>query len=323
MTYIKEEKNQKNMGLRIISTGSAAGSHIADNNEIAAAAGTTDEWIVERTGIRQRHYCTENETATTLAVNAAALALESAGLQPEQIGLCITATMTPEFATPSTACLVQSALGLREDIASYDINAACSGFLYALDTARAQMYMNDIDYAIIIGSEKFSDILDMTDYGTAILFGDGAGAVIVEKADAEFCSITGSRGSDVIWAKGPGSEASVLHMQGRQVFKFATSTIEKTIKQLLEKSGKTLDEIDHFIFHQANERIIDFVVRRMKLDSTRVHKNISRMGNTSAASVPILLDEIVRSGAIKKGDIVITVGFGGGLTWAGILFEWQ
>lgn len=318
-----EIKKQPNKGLKIIATGSAVGSHTADNSEIAEAAGTTGEWIVERTGIMQRHYCAEGETSIVLAVKAAQSALETSGLEPEQIGLCITATMTPEFATPSVACLVQSELGLREDIASYDINAACSGFLYALDAARAQMYMNDIDYAIIIGSEKFSDILDMSDYGTAILFGDGAGAVIVGKADSPFYSITGSRGSDVIWAKGPGSEASVLHMQGRPVFKFATVTIEKTIKELLEKSGKTLGDIDHFILHQANERIIDFVVKRMKLEPARVHKNISRMGNTSAASIPILLDETVKNGSIKKGDTVISVGFGGGLTWAGVLFEWQ
>lgn len=310
-------------GISVIATGSAVGSHTADNNEIAAAAGTTDEWIVERTGIRQRHYCADDETTTTLAVKAAKQALERSGLEPEKIGLCVVATMTPEFATPSTACLVQSQLGLREDIASYDINAACSGFLYALDNARAQMYINDIDYALVIGSEKFSDILDMTDYGTAILFGDGAGAAVIGKSDAMFYSLTCSRGSDVIWAKGPGSEPSILHMQGRPVFKFATTTIEKSIHQILEKAGKSLDEVDHFILHQANERIIDFVVKRMKLDPAKVHKNIQRMGNTSAASVPILLDETVSAGLIKKGDLVLSVGFGGGLTWAAALTEWE
>lgn len=310
-------------GIAVIATGSALGSHIAGNDEIAAAAGTTSKWITERTGIRQRHYCTEGETATTLAVSAARQALKRSGLEPEKIGLCIAATMTPEFATPSTACLIQSHLGLREDIASYDINAACSGFLYAIDNARAQMYMNDIDYALVTGSEKFSDILDMTDYGTSILFGDGAGAVIIAKSDTMFCSLTGSRGSDVIWAAGPGAEPSILHMQGRQVFKFATTTIEKSINQILKKAGKTLDDVDHFILHQANERIIDFVIKHMKLDSSRVYKNIQHTGNTSAASIPVLLDETVSAGLIKKGDLVLSVGFGGGLTWAAVLTEWN
>jgi 3-oxoacyl-[acyl-carrier-protein] synthase-3 len=309
-------------GIRIISTGSTVGSRMVANDEIAEAAGTTDEWIVERTGIHQRHYCDAEESNTDMAIAAAKQALERSGLDAEKIGLCVVATMTPDFATPSTACLVQEALGLREDIASYDINAACSGFLYALDAARAQMYMNDIEYALLIGSERFSDILDMTDYGTAIIFGDGAGAVIIGKSDSMFYSLTGSQGSKVIWAKGPGSEPTILHMQGRPVFKFATTTIEKSIKTILEKAGLTLNDVDHFIFHQANERIIDFVIRRMKLDASKVYKNISGNGNTSAASIPLLLDEVVTAGHIKKGDKVLSVGFGGGLTWAAALLEW-
>ena len=309
-------------GIKIIGTGSARGSRVVENSEIAEAAATTDEWIRERTGIMRRNYCSPDETCTDLAVRAAKQALESSGIEPSQIGLCINATMTPQFATPSTACLIQSALGLREDIASFDLNAACSGFLYALDAARAQMYMNDIEYALVTGSEKFSEILDMNDYGTAIIFGDGAGAVVIRRADSDYYSLQGSRGSDVIWANGPGSQPTILHMQGRPVFKFATGIIEKSIRQLLEKAGMDLADVDHFVLHQANERIIDFVVRRMKLDPAKVHKNISWTGNTSAASVPLLIDDLARAGSFIPGQKILSVGFGGGLTWAGALFEW-
>ena len=309
-------------GISIISTGHAAGSRIVKNEEISAAAGTTAEWIAERTGIESRCYCGEDESNVTLAVDAAGQALRKSGLDAKSIGLCIVATMTPSYATPSTACLVQSALGLREDIASYDINAACSGFLYALDTARAQLYMNDIDYALVIGSEKFSDMLDMSDYGTAVLFGDGAGAVIIARANAVYFNMMYSRGSSLIWADGPAGDGSVLHMQGRQVFKFATTTIEKSINLILKKSNRSIDEIDHFVLHQANERIIDFVIKHMKLRPERVHKNIKSVGNTSAASIPLLMDQLVDMGRIKKGELVLFVGFGAGLTWSAVLLEW-
>lgn len=309
-------------GIRFLGTGSSVGSRSVDNDEIAPAAGTTDEWIQERTGIRHRFYCAEEENNVTLAIKAAEQALERSGIARDRIGLCIAATMTPEFATPSTACLVQAGLGLPETAVSFDLNAACSGFLMALDAARAHMYLHDIDYALVVGSEKFSDILDMTDYGTAIIFGDGAGAAVIGRSDRMFLSIGGTRGSNVIWAQGPGKTPSILHMQGRKVFKFATGIIEQSTRDLLEKSGKQIGDVDHFVFHQANERIIDFVARRMKLDSEKVHKNISRTGNTSAASVPLLLDELVTADVIHDGDLVLSVGFGGGLTWAGLLMEW-
>lgn len=310
-------------GISVLGTGSALGSRTVRNSDIAGAAGTTDEWIRERTGIEERHYCGEGESQTALAVRAARQALERSGLAPQSIGLCIAATMTPEFSTPSTACIVQRELGLCEDIASYDINAACSGFLYAMDDARARMYMDDIEYALVIGSEKFSDILDMNDCGTAILFGDGAGAAVIAKSAALYSSLAGSRGSDVIWAKGPGSEPAVLHMQGRQVFKFATAIIEKSIIQVLERVGLTTPDADHFIIHQANERILDHAAKRMGLDQAKLHKTISHTGNTSAASVPILLDQAVTAGHIQKGDIVVFAGFGGGLTWAAAVMEWS
>ena len=309
-------------GIKIISTGGARGSREVSNDEIAVKAATTDQWIRERTGICSRNFCCAEETATGLVMKAARQALEGSGLRPEDIGLCINATMTPEFATPSTACLIQAELGLREDMAAFDLNAACSGFLYALETARGLMYLKDIDYALVTASEKFSDILDFTDYGTAILFGAGAGAVVIGRSDRPFYSLEGSRGSRVIWANGPGPEPTVLHMQGRQVFKFATTTIEASVKRLLQESGLEIGDIDHFVFHQANERIIDFVASRMKLDPEKVHKNISTTGNTSAASIPLLLDDLARQGVFKEGERIMSVGFGGGLTWAGILMEW-
>ncbi len=309
-------------GVKIIGTGSALPSRRIKNETIAEAAGTTDEFIKERTGIESRFYCGEDESQLSLAVKAAVTALEHSGIDPKEIGICIAATMTPEYATPSTACMIQKELGLRENIPSFDINAACSGFPYALETARCFMYANDVEYAIVTASERFSDMMDITDYGTVILFGDGAAAVVIQRTNEVYHASLHSRGDDVIRAEGPGSRPSIIKMNGREVFRFATAVIEESVKQITAEAEMSISDVDHFVFHQANARIIDHVSKRMKLDPNKVHKNISGIGNTSAASIPLVLDELVENDRLKDGDTVLMVAFGGGLTWASILMKW-
>lgn len=309
--------------IEILGTGKAIPSKVVTNDDLAKIVDTSDEWISTRTGIRQRYFCDENESADILAVEAARKAIEDSGLEADDIGLCVCATISGDYATPSMACMVQKNLGLRENIASFDINAACSGFLYGLDVARAMLESSGEKYALVVGCEQLSKLLDMTDRSTCVLFGDGAGAAVVGVSeDAPYASTLGARGGHEISVEGPGPVPSHVQMLGQDVFKFATSIIPKCITALQEKSGLTVNDVSKVVCHQANERIIDFVIRRMKADPNKFYKNMDRYGNTSAASVPIALDEIVKSGDIKNGDLLMMVGFGGGLTWAGALIRY-
>ncbi len=309
--------------IEILGTGRAIPSKVVTNDDLAKIVETSDEWITTRTGIRQRYFCDENESADKLAIKAACKAIESSGLKAQDIGVCICATLSGDYATPSMACMVQRELGLRENIASFDINAACSGFLYGLEVARGMLNGSGEKYALVVGCEQLSRLLDMTDRSTCVLFGDGAGAAVVRLSeDAPYASTLGARGGYEILAEGPGKEPSHIKMQGQDVFKFATSIIPLCIKELEEKSGYSSGDVSKVICHQANERIIDFVVRRMKADPDRFYKNMDRYGNTSAASVPIALDELAESGQLSSGDLLMLVGFGGGLTWAGALIRY-
>lgn len=309
--------------IEIIGTGMSTPSKVVTNDDLAKIVDTSDEWISTRTGIRQRRFCDEGESASTMAVEAAGNALKASSLSAEDIGACICASLSGDYATPSMACVVQRELGLRENIPALDVNAACSGFLYGLEVARGLLNGVSENYALVIGCEQLSKLLDMTDRSTCVLFGDGAGAAVVRLSeDAPYASTLGARGGFELMVEGAGPKPSHIHMDGTEVFKFATSIIPRCLKELEKKSNIGVSDVSKVICHQANERIIDSCIRRMKADPAKFYKNMDRYGNTSAASVPIALCEVVEKGDVKSGDLLMMVGFGGGLTWAGALVRY-
>lgn len=310
-------------GLHILGTGRAVPDQIITNDDLARRVDTNDEWIVARTGIRERRFAREGESLTQFTVAAARQALERAGLKPEDIGLCITATVTSDQLFPSQACLIHQELGLPEDCPAFDLSAGCTGFLYAMETAAAMLPRMNRPYALLVGGELLSRIVDMDDRSTCILFGDGAGAAVVESTEAGWYSVLGTRGDrDVLWAWGPGQERPYLHMDGQGVFQFALKTVPQVAKQLLEKAGMDKAQVDWYVPHQANHRIVESVAKRLKMPLSRFYENMDRYGNTSAGSIPIALDEMAEQGLLKKGQWVMCLGFGAGLTWGGALFQW-
>ena len=310
-------------GLHILGTGRAVPEQIVTNDDLARRVDTNNEWIVARTGIRERRFAREGESLTQFTVAAARQALERAGLKPEDIGLCITATVTSDRLFPSQACLIHQELGLPEDCPAFDLSAGCTGFLYAMETAAAMLPRMNRPYALLVGGELLSRIIDMDDRSTCILFGDGAGAAVVESTEAGWYSVLGTRGDrDVLWAWGPGQERPYLHMDGQGVFQFALKTVPQVAKQLLEKAGMDKEQVDWYVPHQANHRIVESVAKRLKMPLDRFYENMDRYGNTSAGSIPIALDEMAEQGLLKKGQWVMCLGFGAGLTWGGALFQW-
>ena len=308
-------------GLKLLGTGYALPTRVLDNDAMTAYVETSDEWITTRTGIRQRYFCGEGESTTTLAIEAARKALDDSGLDKSEIGCVIVATSSGEYVMPSTACLVHKALALREDIPVFDLGAACAGFLYAVDAARAMLLAHGGRAALVIGAEQMSQLLDMADRNTCVLFGDAAGAAVFAlDEDAEYAYVCGTRGDMAIQVGGP-RRTLPMTMEGQNVFRFAVSTIPATVEALLEKTGKTLDEVDWVICHQANQRIIDASVRRLGVPAEKFYKNLDRYANTSAASIPLALAEMKESGRLTSGQRVILVGFGGGLTWAGVMLR--
>ena len=308
-------------GLRLLGTGRALPARALDNDAMTAYVDTSDEWITSRTGIRQRYFCEGGESTTTLAIEAARRALVSSGLEAGAIDCLLVATSSGEYAMPSTACLVHKALGLREDIPVMDVGAACAGFLYAVDTARALLLAHGGRHALVVGAEQMSHLLDMTDRNTCVLFGDGAGAAVLAlEQDAEYACVLGTRGDMAIRVGGPRREQPMA-MDGQSVFRFAVSTIPTCVEQLLEKTGLTLADVDWVVCHQANQRIIDASVRRLGVPAEKFYKNLDRYANTSAASIPLALAEMKESGRLTSGQRVILVGFGGGLTWAGVMLR--
>ena len=310
-------------GLHILGTGRAVPDQIVTNDDLARRVDTNDEWIVARTGIRERRFAREGESLTQFTVAAARQALERAGLKPEDIGLCITATVTSDRLFPSQACLIHQELGLPEDCPAFDLSAGCTGFLYAMETAAAMLPRMNRPYALLVGGELLSRIIDMDDRSTCILFGDGAGAAVVESTETGWYSVLGTRGDrDVLWAWGPGQERPYLHMDGQGVFQFALKTVPQVAKQLLEKAGMDKEQVAWYVPHQANHRIVESVAKRLKMPLDRFYENMDRYGNTSAGSIPIALDEMAEKGLVKKGQWVMCLGFGAGLTWGGALFQW-
>ncbi len=307
-------------GLCIIGTGHYVPDNVVTNDDLSKIVETNDEWISSRTGIRKRHFLT-TEKNQDMAIAAAKMAIENSGIDKNELGACIVATVRPDNFTPSVACMVQKYLELPADMPSFDINAACSGFMFGIQIARGLLMQNGKKYALVIGSETLSKMLDMTDRGSCILFGDGAGAAVIELADNKYYSVLGTKGhEEAIHCSVEGGE--YLSMLGSDVFKFAVSTVPKTIKQLLEQANLTADDIDLYICHQANLRIIESVAKKVNQSLDKFYVNLDEYGNTSSASIPIALSEMKQKGIIKPGMKTILVGFGSGLTWGGAYVEW-
>lgn len=315
---------------RIIGTGSYLPKKIMTNADLAKVVETSDEWIQQRTGIRQRHIAAENEMTSDLALIASRRALEMAGLAPEKLDLIIVATTTPDMVFPSTACLLQAKLGIK-GMPAFDVQAVCSGFVYALATADQYMRSGQYEHILVVGAEIYSRILDWQDRGTCVLFGDGAGAVVLKRstepgilaarlhADGSHAGILSVPGSV---CGGKVSGRPLLQMDGTAVFKFAVKVLEEVAMETLADAGLEKSVIDWLIPHQANIRIIQATAKKLGLSMERVVTTVDRHANTSAASVPLALDEAVRDGRIKPGHHVMLEGVGGGFTWGAVLIKW-
>jgi 3-oxoacyl-[acyl-carrier-protein] synthase-3 len=312
---------------RIVGTCSYLPPRVVPNAEFAERLETSDQWIRERTGIVQRHIADESQASSDLALEASRAALAAASLKPEDIDLIIVATSTPDFVFPSTACLLQAKLGIR-NCPAFDVQAVCSGFVYALATAdnfiRAGMYQR----ALVVGAEVFSRILDWNDRGTCVLFGDGAGAVVLARAGQPglHASVLRADGSHADILSVPGNVCGgrvvgspYLQMQGSQVFKFAVKVLDEVARETVAAAGMELGDIDWLIPHQANVRILEATARKLGLPLERLVVTVDHHGNTSAASVPLALDEYVRAGKIRAGHRVMMQGVGGGFTWGATL----
>jgi 3-oxoacyl-[acyl-carrier-protein] synthase-3 len=320
---------------KIIGTGSYLPARRVTNHDLAAelaAKGieTSDEWIVSRSGISARHYAAADESASDLAVKAAAKALEAAGLAPEQIDLIVVATSTPDFYGnfPSTACIVQNKLGIRNNGGAFDVAAVCSGFVYALSTADAFIKAGNAKNVLVIGTEVFSRILDFNDRGTCVLFGDGAGAVVMSASEepgvlAVKLHADGSHGDILCGPTNPTNAAisgeKFLYMDGQAVFKLAVTVLEKVAYEALEHVKMPPSAIDWLIPHQANIRIMNGTAKKLGLPLEKMVVTVNEHGNTSAASIPLALDQAVRDGRIKAGQNILMEGVGGGFTWGAVL----
>ncbi len=322
---------------KIIGTGSAVPDKVVSNFDLEKTVDTSDEWIVTRTGIRARHVAAEGEYTSSFATMAARRALEMAKVEPRELDLIIVGTVTPDFPFPATACLVQNELQAL-NAAAFDISAACSGFLYGLSIVEKFMKCGTVRKALVVGVEVLSRIVDWSDRNTCCLFGDGAGAAVLEACDGERGILSTHIHSDgsyweLLNQPGGGSRNPVnqktvderlpfIHMQGNEVFKLAVRAMEEAANEALAANGLTTADVNLFIPHQANRRIIDAIGKRLGIDSERVFVNLERFGNTSAASIPIALDEANRASMLRDGDIVLFDAFGGGLTWASALVRW-
>ncbi|MEF9991047.1 MAG: beta-ketoacyl-ACP synthase III [Romboutsia sp.] len=315
--------------------GAYAPSKIVTNDDLSKIVDTNNEWIEGRTGIKER-CISQGEDTSHMAIKASMLAIERANISPIDIDLIILATCTPDMFIPSTACIVQKHIGAKNALA-FDISAACTGFVYGLKLADSLMKTNDYKHALVIGAENLSKVVDWKDRGTCVLFGDGAGAAILSKGkdDGIIDSICKSEGDkwehitigadDVV---NPFIEEEVvkekhLGMNGGEVFKFATRVIPESVKEILTKNNVSIDEIDYIVPHQANSRIIEYAAKKLKISNDKFYMNISRYGNTSAASIPIALNEMYEKNLLKKGSKIVLVGFGGGLTYGCALINWK
>lgn len=320
------------MAVKILGTGSYLPEKLVTNDDLAKVMETSDEWISSRTGIRSRHISVQ-DTTTSMAVKAAKIALENAGVMPEELDHIFVATLSGDHATPSTSCELQKEIGAVHAVCM-DLNAACSGFVYGLNTAIAYAKAGMGKKMLVMGVETLSKILDWNDRSTSVLFGDGAGCVIVEADDSRKIYI--DAGSD--GGKGDVLTCDERHlnnflvqdqepmkqvmMDGQEVFKFAVRTVPKSIDQVLKSAGVKKDEIKYYVLHQANRRIIESAAKRLKEPMEKFPINVDRCANTSSATIPILLDEMNKKGMLSSGDNIVLSGFGGGLTWGSIFLQW-
>ena len=326
----------------IIGTGSYVPTKVLTNEDLAKIVDTTDEWITTRTGIKERRIAEDDETTSDMATAAAQRALEMAGITAEELDLIIVATVTQDMFFPSTACFVQRKLGAANAVC-FDINAACSGFLYAMQVARHFINTGNRTTALVIGAEKLSSLINWNDRATCVLFGDGAGAAVVRRDDSQaedvpgrvLATIMGSDGNLTDILKVPGGAAAhpvtpdnvndnikTISMEGKEVFRHAVTRMKEACEQALERAGLTADDVKMVIAHQANQRIISAITDRLGVPPERTFINLHKYGNTSAASIGIALDEANRQGAIQRGDVVLLVAFGAGLTWASSVIRW-
>lgn len=312
---------------RIVGTGSYLPPRVMTNDEFAKRLDTSDEWIRERTGIRQRHIADESQGSSDLALEASRKALEAAGVAASELDLIIVATSTPDFIFPSTACLLQAKLGVKNG-AAFDVQAVCSGFVYSLATADAFIRNGNAKTALVVGAEVFSRILDWNDRATCVLFGDGAGAVVLAAGGKPgvHASVLRADGSQAGILSVPGNVSGgkvigspFLQMQGSQVFKIAVKVLDEVARETLEAAKMKIEDVDWLIPHQANVRILEATAKKLGLAREKLVVTVDRHGNTSAASVPLALDEYVRAGKIKAGHRVMLQGVGGGFTWGASL----
>jgi len=315
---------------RIVGTGSYLPAKILTNKDLERMVDTTDEWVFTRTGIRQRHVAADNENSSDLALAASRRAIDAAGISPQDIGLIVVATTTPDMVFPSTACILQAKLGIRNSPA-FDMQAVCSGFVYGLAAANQFMSSGQYEYALVVGAEVYSRILDWKDRSTCVLFGDGAGAVVLKRATtpgimschlhadgsyADMLSVPGTVRSGAV------SGRPLLQMEGNTVFRFAVKALEDVAAEALAANRLPASDLDWLIPHQANIRIIQATARKLELSMEKVVTTVERHANTSAASIPLALDEAVRDGRIRPGQHVLLAGVGGGFTWGSVLIKW-
>lgn len=326
----------------IVGWGCYLPDRVVTNEELSMMVDTTDEWIFQRTGIRTRHIAASHETTATLAFEAAARALTVADMHPSQVELIIVATSTPEFMFPSTACKVQDYLGASR-AGAFDLSAACSGFVYALQMAAQSIATGSVRNAVVIGAETMSRVIDWQDRGTCVLFGDGAGAVVLKGSSipggvmATTLRSDGSGGDlltlptlyhNVVPISGAefstnGHHKNIIDMDGRQVYRFATNVIAQSVQDVLKRAELTMDDVALIIPHQANTRIIETAAKKLKVPMDKFYLNVEHNGNTSAASIPLALCDAVRDGRLQPDDNVVFVGFGGGLTWGASVVKWD
>lgn len=322
---------------RIIGTGHYLPERLVTNDELSTFVDTSDEWIRQRSGIEQRYFGAADQAVSDLGTEAARRALEDAGVTPDEVDYVLCATLTPDFNMPSAACIIQTNLGANNAGAS-DLNAACSGFVYALQHADALIRAGVHKTVLVVGAEKLSDHLYWDKRDTAVLFGDGAGAAVVQAREGEhgiLSTFTRSDGSaaDILAIPSGGTRTPItpeninevergVRMNGRELYKRAIGAFGEAIEVALEQTGLTVDDIDLFIPHQANKRIIDSAAKRVGLSEDKIYLNLMKVANTSAASIPIAIDEARREGRIKDGDTILLAAFGGGLTWASAMIRW-
>ena len=323
-------------GVKIVGVGHSAPANVVTNRDFEQWLDTSDEWITTRTGMQRRHWATEEEATSDLALAAARMALDHAKLQANDIDAYVVCTVTPDFLFPATACIVASKLG-AVDKAAFDLEIACSGFIYGLTVASSLVRSGVYRRIMLIGAETLSKIVNRNDRATAVLFGDGAGAVILEQSneDSFLAAELGTDGSrpELLQVAAGGSRhpldagvlasnAHLIRMEGREVFKFAVTKMMDATDKALEKANLTKADVDLVIPHQANKRIIDAAAKYLDIPENKVVVNIQDYGNTSAASIPIALSEAVHGGRVKAGDTIIFVGFGGGLSWGAVAWRW-